>query len=72
MQTGVAISLETLIGTISDFEKFTFNLVEEAKEFKRAFRRKNCLLHPSMMSKVSSAYRRIGKSLAYYTEELGV
>jgi hypothetical protein len=54
-----------LIGTIIDLEKLTFKPVEVAKEFRRAFRRNNCLLHPSMMIKVSLAYWRIGKSFVY-------
>jgi hypothetical protein len=56
---------DKLIGTIMDLEKFTFNPVEEAKEPSIAFKKNNCLPHPSMMIDVSSAYCNIGKSPEY-------
>lgn len=50
------LSVVILIGTSIDFDKFTLKPVESAKMFRRAFSTKNCLAHPSVIMRVSSAY----------------
>jgi hypothetical protein len=62
----LSFSIEKFIGIIIDLEKLTFSPVEMEKELRRALRRKSCLLQPTKMIKVSSAYWRIGRSLVYW------
>jgi len=54
-----------LIGTTIELDKLTLSLVDVAKELSKAFRVNNCLPHPSIMIRVSSAYCNIGKSKEY-------
>lgn len=61
----LSLCSDKLIGIIMDLKKFTFRPVDESKDPSRAFKQNNCLSHPSIMIRVSSAYCRIGKSPEY-------